>query len=602
MNQIIRENQYLNVQFSNQYLNLMKAKPQLILQLFFLFLYFGATFSQTANILDRPLQEERSRTFNALHYKIELSVDLDTKSFTGKNTISLIPLNSGLDSCSFDLAEMSITGVYHTDLSPLEFYQTDKEVVVKLGRSYSVNDTINLSINYFSHDPSDGLLFDDKTDRWPQMVSSNSWPNHARYWFPCYDHPNDKVTHDVIVTVKNGLKVLSNGKLMRVMENQAESTATWHWRQLKPHSTYLSMLAIGPFVVIEDSLGSLPINYWVYEQDEEVAREVFAISPKAIDFFNKLYDYPYPWAKYDQVIGPHQGGGAEATSATILGLGAVRHKRPDQDDSWERIIAHEAAHQWWGDLITLRSWEHTWMNESFATYSDYLYIRAMKGEDKGALDLEGKKNQYLREAHNRYMRPIVYPKYNSPQDNFDSHTYPKGAIVLHMLRYQLGDETFFRVLSCFLHKHEFQPVDTHDFMKVVKEVTGQNMDWFFDQFIFKPGHPVFEISYNYYSERGSIALKIKQTQDQSIGTPMYKLPVQIGITTTEGKNIQEIWITKKEETFFLPTDTKPLLVRFDEGNYLLKEWTFNKSKKELEFQSKNDDIIGRNWAKKQLDN
>ena len=564
-------------------------------------LVFMTGFTQTANLLDRPLQFERSRSYDALNYKIELAVDLETKSFTGTNTITLVPLNSGLEACSFDLTELNITAVYAADKSPLEYTQTQKEVEIKLGQSYSINDTVKLSIQYFAENPSDGLLFNDQTDRWPRMLTSNSWPNHARYWFPCYDYPNDKVTQDVIVTVKDDLKVLSNGKLIDVKNNLPDGTKTWHWRQVNPHSTYLSMLAIGPFVVIEDSLGRLPINYWVYEQDETVAKEIFSITPKAIDFFNNLYDYPYPWAKYDQVICPQQEGGAEATSATILGLGAVRHKRPDQDDNWERIIAHEAAHQWWGDLITLRSWEHTWMNESFATYSDYLYTKAMKGEKKGAIDLEGKKNQYLREAHNRYMRPIVYQKYNQPQDNFDSHTYPKGAIVLHMLRYQLGDESFFRVLSHFLHKHEFQAVDTNDFMLAVKEVTGKNMDWFFEQFIFKPGHPVFDLSYSYSLEKNSVVLTVKQIQDQSIGTPIYKLPVQIAITTSEGKRIKELWITKKEETFFLSCDKEPLLVRFDEGNFLLKEWTFKKTEKELIYQSENDDIIGKNWAKTQLE-
>ncbi len=556
--------------------------------------------AQSPHLLDRPLQTERSRSYDALHYHIELVVDLDRKSFAGTNTVTLVPLMNNFASCRLDLAELNILQIRSDQGEALPFEQTTTEVSLHFAESHGIHDTLTFSIQYTGDHPSDGLLFDNETDQWPKMVSSNSWPNHARYWFPCYDHPNDKVTHDIVVTVKEDLKVLANGKLVGITDHPQNRTRTWHWKQLKPHSTYLSMLAIGPFAVIEDSLGDLPINYWVYEQDVETAKEVFAVTPAAIDFFNKLYDYPYPWAKYDQVIGPHQGGGAEATSATILGLGAVRHKRPEQDDNWERIIAHEIAHQWWGDLITLRSWEHTWMNESFATYSDHLYTRAMKGADAGALDLERKKNRYLREARERYLRPIVFPRYNQPQDNFDSHTYPKGAIVLHMLRYQLGDEVFFKVLSHFLHKHAFEPVDTHDFMKAVKDVSGKNMDWFFDQFIFKPGHPVFDISYSYHPAGQTINLTIKQTQDRSLGTPIYQLPVVIGITTAEGKKHHEIWLSKEAETFHLPVDGKPLMVRFDEGNWLLKEWTFSKSKEELSYQSQNDDLIGRNWASDQL--
>lgn len=573
-------------------------------QLFWLILLFNLPQiqlpAQTQSLLSRPFQQERCRQYDALNYGIQLRFDLKKKSFEGSNTIRLRPLNEGLQDLSFDQTELLIKSVQGPTGKPLEYFLTDSSIQVHLEHPLSIPDTVEITIFYEGKNPSDGLLFDEETEQWPEMVSSNSWPNHARYWFPCYDHPNDKATMDFYITADADLKVLANGKLLGVESNPEKSTKTWHWFQQQPHSTYLSMLAIGPFQIIEDHLDDLPINYWVFAQDEAVAREVFAVTPSIIDFFNKLYQYKYPFDKYDQVIGPHQGGGAEATSATILGMGAVRHKRPDQDDNWERIIAHEAAHQWWGDLITLRSWEHTWMNESFATYSDYLYTRAVKGEEKGALDLEGKKNQYLREARERYKRPIVFSHYNEPQDNFDSHTYPKGAIVLHMLRYQLGDEAFFRVLSQFLHKFEFQPVDTHDFTKTVKEVTGKNMDWFFDQWIFKPGHPEFDISYRYEPDQRSVILSITQVQDRSIGTPVYRLPVQIGITTDKGKKIQEIWITQEQEDFVLPVDGKPLLVRFDEGNWLLKEFGFEKSKEELLYQSEHDDLIGRKWAEERL--
>jgi len=360
------------------------------------------------------------------------------------------------------------------------------------------------------------------------------------------------------------------------------------------------MLAIGPFEVIEDSLGSLPVSYWVYPGDVEDASWIFEKTPRMIRFYSDLFDYEYPWAKYDQVISPRVGGGAEATSATVLGQGVIHDRRAEQDFSWESIIAHETAHQWWGDLITLREWSHTWLNESFGTYSDYLWTRSEKGEDAGAWDLLGKKKQYLREAHTRYMRPIVFNRYDRPHDNFDSHTYPKGAAVLHMLRFVLGDDPFFQTLSYFLHKHEFEPVDTHDFQKAIKEVTGQNLDWFFDQYIFKPGHPFFDISYTWVEEEETVRLKVAQTQDNSTGVPIYKMPVIIGIVTSEGKASQTVWITEQEEIFEFHVDEKPLMVRFDEGNYLLKEWTFPKSVEELLYQFENDDVIGREWAASRL--
>jgi len=319
-----------------------------------------------------------------------------------------------------------------------------------------------------------------------------------------------------------------------------------------------------------------------------------------IAFYSDLFGYPYPWAKYDQVTTPHVGGGAEATSATILGDGVIHDRKAEQDFSWERIIAHETAHQWWGNLITLREWSHTWLNESFGTYSDYLWTRSERGPDEGAWDLLGKKNQYLREARTRYQRPVVFNRYEQPHDNFDSHTYPKGACILNQLRYLLGDEAFFRTLSSFLHEFAFEPVDTHDFMKTVKEVTGRNMDWFFEQYLFAPGHPVFEVSSEWKAEPGEIRMQVSQVQSRAHGVPIYKTPVQIGIVTSSGKRTEEVWLEAEQETFVFPSPDEPLLVRFDEGNWLLKEWSYEKSVEELLFQAQNDDAIGREWAVREL--
>jgi aminopeptidase N len=240
------------------------------------------------------------------------------------------------------------------------------------------------------------------------------------------------------------------------------------------------------------------------------------------------------------------------------------------------------------------------MNESFGTYSDYLYYNYEWGDKEGAVNLLGKKQSYLREAHNRYIRPIVFHRYRRPEDVFDSHTYPKGAVVLHMLRFVLGDDAFFRVLKHFLHEHAFQPVDTHDFTKTVKTVTGQNLDWFFEQWLFKPGHPFFEIEYAWLPDIKTVRLSVEQTQDTSKGIPIYRMPVNIAITTGKGKIVKKVWIEDQKETFDIRADSQPLLVRFDEGNYLLKEWTFKKNRENLLYQLKNDDVIGRMWAAEEL--
>ena len=553
-------------------------------------------FAQKIDIYKRPVQIERSRNFDVKHYRLTLSFDLDKKIFHGTNQVTLSPLIDGFTECVFDAEDLTIMKVHDSQDQPLKFEHKDHKLVIHFVCPFDYGQTVKFTITYSGSDPGLGLFFVDESESNPKMVITDSFPNRARRWFPCYDFPHDKVTAEMIITTKDKNKVLSNGRLMSVTENKEAGTKTYHWAQEKPHSTYLSMLGIAPFEVIRDSLGSLPINYWVFPKDLEEAKWNFRKTPEMIRFFNNLYGYDYPWAKYDQVTSPKMSGGAEATSATIHGLGIIYDRRAEQDFSWDRIIAHEVAHQWFGDLLTLRTWAHTWLNESFATYFDYIWTNHDKGEEEGAVDLLGKKNRYLREAHNSYIRPIVFDRYNEPGDNFDSHTYPKGAACLHMLRFILGDKNFYRVLKHYLHKHAFQPVLTQDLMIAVKDVTGQNMDWFFEQFIFKPGHAVFDISYIWKKESKKLQLKIKQVQDFSLGIPVYKIPVIIGLVTSKQNRSEKIWITKKEEIFEFLLEEKPLLVRFDKGNYLLKEWTFKKEIGELVYQLKNDDVIGRMWA------
>jgi aminopeptidase N len=555
---------------------------------------------QEVDVWSRPVQGERSRTCDFVHYRVSLTFDLDAKLFRGENRITLTPFADGVDRIELDAEEIVVENALGPAGEDLIFEQSDTSVFVTLPRTLSYGDTVDVTLRYRGENPQGGFFFDDASEDHPRMVSTDSWPDEAHHWIPLYDYPNDKVTHELIITVPEGNKVLSNGRLVGVEEDSAAGTSTWHWSQDLPHSTYLMMLAIGPFAVIEDSLGDLPVSYWVYPGGEEDARWIFEKTPRMIAFYSDLFGYPYPWAKYAQVTTPHVGGGAEATSATILGDGVIHDRRAEQDFSWERVIAHEIAHQWWGDLITLREWSHTWLNESFGTYSDYLWTRHEKGEDEGAWDLLGKKNQYLREAQTRYQRPIVFHRYDGPQDNFDSHTYPKGACVLHQLRYLLGDGPFFRTLSTFLHENAFEPVDTHDFMKTVKEVTGRNMDWFFEQFLFRPGHPVFEVNSTWDAGAGEIRLSVAQVQSRVHGAPVYRIPVRIGIVTPSGKRVQEVWLTGEENTFVFPSPEEPLLVRFDEGNWLLKEWTYPKSMRQLLYQARNDDVIGREWAVRQL--
>jgi aminopeptidase N len=547
----------------------------------------------------KPLQSERSRAYDALHYRVAIRLDLERKSFEGATTVTLMSLRDGLDTCVLDAEEFTVTKVVSDWGEGLGFTQSDKELAVRMPRPLARGETRSFTCYYRGSDPKVGLRFVAGSADSPRLVFSDSWPDHVHHWFPCFDYPNDKATSEIVATVESGLKVAANGRLVSVTEDAGAGTVTYHWSQDLPHSTYLVFLAAAPYVVVHDAFGTLPVDYWVYPQDERKAIPTYGKTPKMIEFFNRTFGYDYPWQKYDQISVP-SGGGAESTSATAMSQRVMVDERNEPEFSAIGIVSHELAHQWWGDLITLRSWAHTWLNESFGTYSDYLYYRYDRGDDEGAVNLQGKLNAYLREAKTRYVRPIVSDRYDQPADMFDSHTYPKGALVLHMLRQQLGDAAFFDTLKQFLHRYAFDAVDTGDFIRSVKTVTGQNLDWFFDQWLFRPGHPVFDVRSDWDQGRKVVRLKVTQVQDVSRGIPVFRVPVTVAIVTAAGKSTSTVWIRGREETFEFPSDTRPLLVRFDEGNVLLKEVSFPKGQDELIYQLRHDDVIGRMSAASEL--
>jgi len=562
--------------------------------------------AQNTDIYSRPVQVERSHDYDVLHYRAEFSFDIAEKQLLGSNRMTVKSLRNDFDRCLLDAGNnITINAIRDDCGNSLEFSHREDKLMILLQEKYKYSDTASFIIEYLASDPeNDQKIFYDASENYPAMIWGPNFPNRVRNWMPCYDYPNDKVTHEMIIHAPEGFKAVSNGALIAVTPEDSGGSV-WHWKQDLPHSTYLFVLAVAPYIIFEDSLGDLPVNYWVFPQDSASALNAFGRTPGMIEFFNELFGYEYPWAKCDQVMIPPMGGAAESTTATLYSNGLIVNmdEKGLKDYSFDRIIAHETAHHWWGDLITLRTWSQTWLNESFGTYCDYIWTNRVRGKDEGIIDLEGKKNAYLNEAHSKYIRPIVFDRYelDSPGQNFDRHTYQKGALMLHLLRSILGDDLFFRTIHYFLHKHAFEPVDTHDFMKAVKEVTGQNMDWFFEQFFFRPGHPVFEVSKTWDSSENILRMKISQVQDTLHGVPYaFRIPIKIGFYTLDGKTVEQLWIDEREELFEFPLNEEPEMVKFDDDGLLLKELSYNQTTEELLFSLRNNDIIGRAEAADEL--
>ena len=267
-----------------------------------------------------------------------------------------------------------------------------------------------------------------------------------------------------------------------------------------------------------------------------------------------------PGAKYDQITIPGIGGGAESTSATVIGDVTIHDERADQDFPTHWLVAHEAAHQWWGDLVTMRDWTHAWIHEGFATYYENVYLAASRGDDEAAVDWLLKRDLYLREARTRYQRPIVNARWEFPDQIFDRHSYQKAALVIRLLRYVLGDAAYRCAITHFFQKHAFRFADTQDLLVANRESTGQVLDGFFDAWLYKPGHPVLSVESRWLEAEKVLEIRVAQTQESGGQPEVFPMPLRFGIATASGKRIERVWMQQRQQTYRFAVDARPMLV------------------------------------------
>jgi aminopeptidase N len=526
--------------------------------------------------------EPPSRSFDVLHYAINIRIDEVKKSIDGSVAIRLVPFLPALESIRLNAGDMTIRRVTAGGSRELRFDTTRYALTIHLDAPRSPKDTLTVMIEY-SCSPKQGMTWAAPDSgypakRWQFWSQGEDTTNH--FWFPCYDFPNDKATSELTATVNRKLTVLSNGKLMSVKEDKKAGTKTFHFAQSKPHSSYLIMVAGGEYAVLKDKAGSTPLEYYVYPDDTLNARICFSESPKIMTFFNEVTGMTFPWEKYGQIILQDHFGGMENTGATTLtDVGTVYDARARVDDSPVSLIAHEMAHQWWGDLVTCRDFRHMWLNESFASYFDPLYFERWKGRDEFDRIMFDNQNAGIWVDTARGRKPVV------SVGSYGENLYPRGAAVLHMLRFVLGDDLFFKGLQHYIRKYQFQPVETNDLVRAIEEATGQNLAWFFDEWIYKAGHPVFRVGYTWSDSAKSVALRVEQTQTQDSLTGIFRTPVNIEITTASGPAEYRVNILSGDTTFTFPAAERPSLVIFDRGNWLLKEVVFKKTREELEYQA-----------------
>jgi len=526
--------------------------------------------------------EARDRLYDVLHYRIEVSFDEPKRMVLGKVTTTLVPFPAALDSVEFDAEEMRISRVSLAGGRLLPYEVKPRSVVIRLGRSYSYRDTLAIAIEY-SCTPRKGLYFvlpDSGYPGLPAQIWTQGEDMDNHFWFPCYDFPNDRATSEVLATVRRGLTAVSNGTLLKVAENRANGTTTYHWKQSKPHVAYLIMLAIGEYAVLRDRAGRVPLEYYVYPNHVEDAKVCFEKTPDMIRFFATATGIAYPWEKYAQVlIRDFVVGGMENTSVSSLAdESTVFDVRARLDHSPTSLIAHELSHQWWGDLLTCKDWRHLWLNESFASYFDPLYHEHLLGRDHFDYTMYEAQRAGINSDRTMGRKPIV------SIGSYSTNVYPRGASVLHMLRFLLGDDLFWRAIRHYAAKHQYATVETHDLETAIEEATGQNLYWFFDQWVYKAGYPVFAVSYTWNDSTGTVFLSVQQTQKMDSLTGVFRTPVDVEVIGTTGRAVHRVQILNRDTVFVLPAPERPRLVIFDRGNWIFKELRFQKSDDEWRLQ------------------
>lgn len=557
---------------------------------------------------DRPGQVE--------HIFLDLDLDIPNQRYKGTCRIRLKPVRSGVDRLTLDAVNLNIQAVQVGDVSQ-SFDPDGEQLHIQLQTPTEVGKSIELAIAYSVDRPQRGLYFiapnahypDKPTQVWTQGEDEDS-----RFWFPCFDYPGQLATSEIRVRVPKPLMAISNGELIDVQENG--DSKIYHWSQTEIHPTYLMTLAVGDFAEIRDEWNGKPVNYYVEKGKEREAQLSMGKTPDMIEFFSQKFGYPYPFPKYAQVcVDDFIFGGMENTSATLLTDRCLIDDRAAIDNrSTESLVAHELAHQWFGDLVVIKHWSHAWIKEGLASYSEVFWTEREYGAEEAAYYRLGEARSYLDEDGSRYRRPIVTHVYREAIELYDRHLYEKGACVYHMIRAELGDELFWQAIATFVNDNAHKTVETVDLLRAIEKATGRNLLFLFDQFVFRGGHPDYSVAYSWDGDSNLAKLTVTQTQSNN-DKDLFDLKIPIAFSFRRGNasslpnaenvgqdtKIFTIRIKEREQAFYFPLDQKPDFVRFDVGNHTLKTVTLQYPIPELSAQLQHDsDPLARIFAAEAL--
>jgi aminopeptidase N len=542
---------------------------------------------------------QEPRRFDLLHQKIEIRFDVPHRELFGTVTTRLAITQGPTDTVRLDAENLTIDRATDARGRSLHFIADTAHVTVRLGRRAVVGDTVQFALQYHGV-PERGLYFVPRL----HVVWSQGEAVETRAWVPTYDAPNDKTTWEFLVTADSGMKVLANGRLAGVTAMSGGKASVWHWVQDKPASTYLYSVVVGPFVVLKDQWRGIPVEYWTYADTTNAAWRSFGETPAMIELYSELLGVNYPWDKYDQSIIPDfTYGGMENVSATTQ-TDLVLHPAADEPDASGRgLVAHELAHQWFGDLTTTADWADIWLNEGITTYMESVQNEKTRGWDAGQRSWWDQQQQAMAADLNE-ERALVWGQYQGTDPIvlfFSGHVYPKGAQVAHQLRRLLGDSLFWAGMRRFLTDNAYRPVTTADYAVAMERTCHCDLDWFFDQWAYGIGYPVVRFTRQWDPAARVLEVTVEETQRVDSLHPLFRFPATLRVITRDSLVRHDILVTRARETFRLPLPAEPLSFRFDEGGWLLGKVTSDLSSAELGAMAKHDlEWAGRNWALQQL--
>jgi aminopeptidase N len=530
----------------------------------------------------------RSRDYDLQHSKIALRFDLEQKKVLGEVTHSLSILRDGTAKIVFDSAGLTIQKVT-INKAAAKFETAAEKLSIPLASEAKAGDKFEITIRYEGK-PTKGMYFilpdKDYPDR-PSQIWTQGESEDTHYYLPTYDYPNDRLTTETILTVPASWITVSNGKLISVSD-AGKGLKTWYWKESVPSSTYLITVVAGEFDEVKDMWHGIPVTYYAPKGRGDRLPINYVRTPAMMELFSKKFGVDYPWEKYAQVmVDDFVAGGMENSSATTNTSTSLVHPKlaPEYFTGEDDLISHELGHQWFGDLVTCKDWGHVWLNEGFATFLEAVWTEAHFGKDQADYERWNNAREWF-DSNNLWNKPIVRHDFDDSSE-FDGNAYGKGGWVLYMLRHQIGEEAFYRGVKHYLEVNRGKNVVTADLAKAIEEVSHTSVDQFFSQWLYGAGAPKFELSYTYDVEKHQVALNVKQTQKVEGRVGLFRVPVEVEITTASGPKLYNITVSKEKQALSLPAESAPLMVLFDKGGHILKLADFHKEKKEWLYQLKN---------------